>query len=172
MIYNSVTPGIINEDDQKEYIPASEHEEDDEDLTPIQPIANKDLVQIQIMRNSCLDSLEGLQKEDFYSTLKNEADPVKKSAKKAKVAAKKAGKKSASKGKKGAKKGGKKSASKGKKGKKGGKKGKKGPKRSITGIAPSGQIAKGYDAPEKINQPDPKLLKWGTTFYAEQKWKQ
>lgn len=72
MIYNSVTPGIINEDDQKEYIPASEHEEDDEDLTPIQPIANKDLVQIQIMRNSCLDSLEGLQKEDFYSTLKNE----------------------------------------------------------------------------------------------------
>ena len=36
---------------------------------------------------------------------------------------------------------------------------------SITGTAPSGQIAKGYDAPEQVLQPDAKLAKFGTTFY-------
>ena len=93
----------------------------------------------------------------------NEADPKKKADKKSKVAAKKASK---SKGKKGAKKA---SKSKGKKGaKKAGKKSKKA-KSTITGTAPSGEIAKGYDAPEKMSQPDPKLVKWGTTFYAEKK---
>ena len=88
----------------------------------------------------------------------NEADPKKKADKKAKVAAKKGGKK-----------GDKKSKSKGKgKGAKKAKKSKKA-KSTINGVAPSGQIAKGYDAPEKVLQADPKLLKWGTTFYAEKK---
>lgn len=40
-------------------------------------------------------------------------------------------------------------------------------KYSITGTMPSGELAPGYAAPEQVLQPDAKLGKFATTFYAQ-----